>query len=50
MHYNGHRGTGVVFGVIGGYEQGGDYEWESYSACFGWDTLELFLQATRAAL
>jgi V8-like Glu-specific endopeptidase len=50
VHYNGHRGTGVVFGVIGGYEQGGDYEWASYSVRFSLPTLDLFLQATRAAL
>jgi V8-like Glu-specific endopeptidase len=50
VHYNGHRGTGVVFGVIGGYEQGGDYEWASYSVRFSLPTLDLFLQVTRAAL
>jgi hypothetical protein len=33
--YNGKKGTGTVFGVIGGYEEGGDYEWASYSAYFG---------------
>jgi V8-like Glu-specific endopeptidase len=45
--YNGHDGTGTVLGVIGGYEQGGDYRWASYSAYFGWPTLELFLEAER---
>jgi hypothetical protein len=34
-----------VFGVIGGYEQGGDYEWASYSAYFGGSALRLFRQA-----
>ena len=33
--YNAKNGTGTVFGVIGGYELGGDYEWASYSAYFG---------------
>jgi V8-like Glu-specific endopeptidase len=32
---NPRTGTGVVHGVIGGYEQGGSYEWASYSAYFG---------------
>jgi V8-like Glu-specific endopeptidase len=50
VHFNGHRGTGVVFGVIGGYEQGGDYEWASYSVRFSLPTLRLYLQVTRAAL
>ena len=33
--YNAKNGTGTVFGVIGGYELGGDYEWASYSSYFG---------------
>jgi len=33
--YNPRNGTGTVFGVIGGYELGGDYEWASYSSYFG---------------
>jgi V8-like Glu-specific endopeptidase len=45
--YHGKNGTGTVIGVIGGYEEGGDYEWASYSAYFGWPTLELFLQAEK---
>jgi V8-like Glu-specific endopeptidase len=40
-------GTGTVFGVIGGYEEGGNYAWASYSAYFGLPTLELFLQAEK---
>ena len=46
--YNAHHGTGTVFGVIGGYEQGGNYEWASYSAYFGRPALQLFLLASRA--
>jgi hypothetical protein len=45
------RGTGTLFGVIGGYEDGGDYEWASYSAVLGAPALSLFRQAeTTAAL
>ena len=38
-------GTGTVFGVIGGYEEGGDYPWASYSVYFGPPTLKLYWQA-----
>ena len=47
--YDAKNGTGTVFGVIGGYEQGGDYEWASYSAYFGSATKILYEQAERAA-
>ena len=47
--YDGKNGTGTVFGVIGGYELGGDYEWASYSAYFGPATRLLYQQAERAA-
>ena len=40
-----HRGSGTVFGVIGGYEQGGDYPWASYSVYFSQPTLSLYWQA-----
>jgi V8-like Glu-specific endopeptidase len=40
-------GAGTVFGVIGGYQEGGNYPWASYSAYFGLPTLELFLQAEK---
>lgn len=49
LGFNPSSGTGTVFGVIGGYQQGGDYAWASYSAHFGLPTLELFLQAERQA-
>jgi hypothetical protein len=42
--YNARHGTGTVFGVIGGYELGGDYEWASYSAYFGSATRSLYTQ------
>jgi len=43
------RGTGTLFGVIGGYEDGGDYDWASYSAVFGAAALSLFRQAEATA-
>jgi hypothetical protein len=49
LGYNAKHGTGTVFGVIGGYELGGDYEWASYSAYFGSATKILYEQAERAA-
>ena len=42
---NPRTGTGVVRGVIGGYEQGGYYEWASYSAYFGAQVSALFKAA-----
>jgi hypothetical protein len=45
--YNVKSGTGTVFGVIGGYETGGDYEWASYSAYFGSATRSLYQQVER---
>jgi hypothetical protein len=47
--YNAKNGTGTVFGVIGGYELGGDYEWASYSAYFGSATRTLYQQVERQA-
>ena len=47
--YNAKNGTGTVFGVIGGYELGGDYEWASYSAYFGSAARILYQQAERQA-
>jgi V8-like Glu-specific endopeptidase len=45
LHLNQATGSGVVFGDIGGYEQGGDYAWTSYSDYYGAATLRLFIQA-----
>ena len=47
--YNAKNGTGTVFGVIGGYELGGNYEWASYSAYFGSATRTLYQQVERQA-
>jgi V8-like Glu-specific endopeptidase len=44
-HFNPKTGTGTVIGEIGGYEQGGDYPWESFSPYYGWAILRLFVQA-----
>lgn len=43
--FDARTGNGMVIGVIGGYEQGGDYEWASYSPYFGSAVSELFRQA-----
>jgi hypothetical protein len=43
--FNPRTGAGTVIGDIGGYEQGGDFEYTSYSPYFGWPTLRLFAQA-----
>jgi V8-like Glu-specific endopeptidase len=43
--YNAKTGTGIVFGVIGGYEAGGNFEWASYSAYFGAAARTLYHQA-----
>ncbi len=47
VRYDSHNGTGVVFGVIGGFQEGGAVEWASYSAYFGPSALDLYLQAER---
>jgi Trypsin len=43
-HYNPYTGSGVLIGDIGGYEQGGDYPWASYSAYYTWSILQLFTE------
>jgi Trypsin len=43
------RGTGTLFGVIGGYQQGGRYDWASYSPVFGAAALALYRQAEATA-
>jgi V8-like Glu-specific endopeptidase len=43
--FNARTGTGTLIGVIGGYEQGGDYDWASYSPYFGSAVRSLFQQA-----
>ena len=43
------RGGGTLFGVIGGYEEGGDYDWASYSPTFGASALGLYRQAEATA-
>jgi V8-like Glu-specific endopeptidase len=44
-HFNPKTGTGTVIGEIGGYEQGGDYAWQSFSPYYSWSILRLFAQA-----
>jgi V8-like Glu-specific endopeptidase len=47
LDYNGTTGAGIVFGDIGGYEQGGDYPWESYSPYYAASTESLYQAAER---
>jgi V8-like Glu-specific endopeptidase len=44
-HFNPVTGTGTVVGEIGGYEQGGDYAWQSFSPYYSWPILRLFVHA-----
>jgi V8-like Glu-specific endopeptidase len=46
--YNPRRGSGIVIGVIGGYEQGGDFTWTSYSSYFDEKVLALYISAELA--
>jgi V8-like Glu-specific endopeptidase len=48
LHFDPVTGGGIVVGDIGGYEQGGDYPWASYSPYYSASILKLFLQAQRA--
>lgn len=45
VHFHPVTGRGTVIGDIGGYEQGGDYPWASYSDYYTRSTLRLFLIA-----
>jgi V8-like Glu-specific endopeptidase len=47
VRYNSSNGTGVVIGTIGGYQLGGIYDWESYSAYLGNACYQLYLLAER---
>lgn len=49
LHLNQRTGTGTVFGDIGGYEQGGNYPYASYSDYYGLPTLQLYRQAEQAS-
>jgi V8-like Glu-specific endopeptidase len=48
VNYNPRTGTGIVIGDIGGYEQGGDYPYLSYSVYYSWSILALYTQATHS--
>lgn len=47
LDFNRVTGSGIVFGDIGGYEQGGRYPYLSYSPYYGSSILHLFQQAQR---
>lgn len=49
INYNGSTGTGTVFGVIGGYQDGGYQSWASYSPIFWQSAQSLFSQAEAAS-
>jgi V8-like Glu-specific endopeptidase len=48
VNYNPRTGTGIVIGDIGGYEQGGDYPYQSFSVYYSWSILALYAQAIRS--
>jgi V8-like Glu-specific endopeptidase len=45
IDYNPRAGSGTIIGDIGGYHQGGDYEYTSYSPYFDTAILKLYLHA-----
>jgi V8-like Glu-specific endopeptidase len=45
--YDPRNGAGTLFGVIGGYEGGGHYDWASYSAYIGSALRAVYQQAER---
>ena len=49
VNYNGSNGTGTVFGVIGGYQDGGYQSWASYSPILWQSAQSLFSQAEAAS-
>jgi V8-like Glu-specific endopeptidase len=49
VHLNSVTGSGAVIGNIGGYEQGGDEPWESFSDYYSSSILALFAQAQQQA-
>jgi V8-like Glu-specific endopeptidase len=48
LGYNPARGTGIVFGDIGGYEQGGNYPYLSYSPYYSSGIKTLFKAAEKS--
>jgi V8-like Glu-specific endopeptidase len=49
VNYDAKHGTGQVIGVIGGYQEGGNAEYTSYSATFDSDVWNLRISADRQA-
>jgi hypothetical protein len=47
LNYNSKTGAGTVFGAIGGYQQGGNYPWLSYSPYYASATKSLYQQAEK---
>jgi V8-like Glu-specific endopeptidase len=49
LNYNAGKGTGTVYGVIGGYQTGGHVAWASYAAALEKPAQELLAQAEATA-
>jgi V8-like Glu-specific endopeptidase len=49
LKYNSGSGTGTIYGVIGGYEAGGDVSWASYAAALEEPAQELLAEAEATA-
>jgi V8-like Glu-specific endopeptidase len=49
LNYNSSSGAGTIYGVIGGYEAGGNVTWASYSAALEKPAQELLAQAEASA-
>jgi V8-like Glu-specific endopeptidase len=49
LKYDAGNGTGTVYGVIGGYEAGGDVSWASYAAALEQPAQQLLAQAEASA-
>jgi V8-like Glu-specific endopeptidase len=49
LKYNSGSGTGTIYGVIGGYEAGGNVSWASYAAALEKPAQELLAQAEATA-
>ncbi len=47
LNFNAKTGAGTVYGIIGGYDQGGKYDWASYSPYFGSAAHSLYQLAER---
>ncbi|GAA0333584.1 trypsin-like serine protease [Actinoallomurus spadix] len=49
IQYNDKTESGLVIGTLGGYQEGGDTDWRSYSALFDNDITKLIVKADKEA-